>query len=78
MKTGQLPGNSHLCFEENAGTIVVALSPHLNTTSKFIAVKYHWFRYHTDSDKNGSKPIFIKKIDGKVNPEEIFTKGKSK
>ena len=28
-------------FEDNSGAIVVALSPRLNPTSKFIAVKYH-------------------------------------
>ena len=65
-------------FEENAGAIVVASSPCLTPTSKFIDVKYHWFRSHIDSDKNGSKPISIEKIDGRVNPADISTKSKSK
>ena len=45
--------------EENDGYIVVASSPDLNPTSKFIAVRYHWFRLHIESDRNGYKPISI-------------------
>ena len=33
-------------FEDNQGAIVVATSPRMTPTSKFIAVKYHWFREH--------------------------------
>ena len=65
-------------FEENSGDIVLASSPRLNPTSKFICVQYQWFRSHIDSDKNFSKPIPINKIDGKVNPADIFTKINSK
>ena len=65
-------------FEYNAGAILVALSPRLDPTSKFIAVKYHWFRSHIGSYKNGSKPISVKKIDGKVNIADIFTKSSRK
>jgi hypothetical protein len=64
-------------FEDNAGAIVVARSPRMTPTSKFIAVKYHWFRDHIDTNGNKSKPIKILKIDGKVNPADIFTKCKS-
>ena len=49
--------NQSSVFENNTGTILVASSPHLNPTSKFISVKYHWFRSHIASDRNGSKPI---------------------
>ena len=50
----------------------------MNPYSKFIAVKYRWFRSHIDSDGNGYKPLSTKKVDGKGNPEDIFTKSKSK
>ena len=63
-------------FEDNAGAIVVASSPRLTPTSKFIAVKYHWFRSHIDPG-DGSRPITIRKIDGTENPADIFTKSKS-
>ena len=56
----------------------MASSPFLTPTSKFIAVKYHWLLSHVDSYRNGSKPIPINKIDGKVNPADIFTKSNSK
>ena len=65
-------------FEDNTGAIVVSLLPLLTPTGKFIAVKYHWFCSHIDSDRNGSKPISVDKIDGKVKPSDIFTKSKSK
>ena len=62
-------------FEDNQGTIQVATCPKMTPTSKFIAVKYHWFRQHI-SNGNGdpNRMIEIKKIDGKVNPADIFTK----
>ena len=56
----------------------MASFPRLNPIGKFTVVKYHWFLSNIDSDKNGSKPISIEKIDGKVNPADIFTKSKSK
>ena len=56
----------------------MASSPRLTPTSKLNTVKYHWFRSHVDYNRNDSKPISIKKIDGKVNPVDIFTKSKSK
>ena len=31
-------------YEENNGAIVVTTSPEMPTTSKQIAIKYHWFR----------------------------------
>ena len=33
-------------FEDNQGAITIATSPCLTSTSKHIAVKYHWFREH--------------------------------
>ena len=33
-------------YEENNGSIVVATSPRMTTTSKYISVNYHWFRQH--------------------------------
>ena len=64
--------------EDNAGAIVVSSSPCLTHTCKFISVKYHWFCFHIDSDRNGSKSIYIDKIDGKVNPADIFTNSNNK
>ena len=65
-------------FEDISGAIVLASSPRLTPNGKFIAIKYHWFRSHIEYNNNGSKPISTKKIDGKINPAEIFTKSKSK
>ena len=65
-------------IEDNAGAIVLASPTRLNPISKSIAVKYHWFRSHIDSDRNGFKLIYIEKIDGKFKPEDIFTKSNSK
>ena len=64
-------------FENNARALQVAQSPRLTPTSKFIAVKYHWFCSHIKTISNSSRPIQILKIDGKVNPADIFTKSKS-
>ena len=33
-------------YGDNNGAIVVSTSPDINTTSKHIAFKYHWFRQH--------------------------------
>ena len=38
-------------FEDNAGALQVATSPRMTPTSKFIAVKYHWFWQHVDSSE---------------------------
>ena len=65
-------------FENNYGAIVVASSPRLTPTGKFITVKYHFFGSHIESDRNGSKPISIKITDGKINPAVIFFKSNSK
>ena len=70
--------NQSSVFEDNAGAIVVPSSHRLNPTSELISFKYYWCCHHIDSDNNVSKPIYIEKIDGKVNPEDIFTKIKSK
>ena len=36
--------SSSTVYEENNGAIIVETSPRITTTSKHIAVKYHWFR----------------------------------
>eukprot|EP00957_Ditylum_brightwellii_P023942 1805443-Ditylum_brightwellii.AAC.1 len=35
-------------YEDNNGAIRVASYPKMTSTSKFIAVKYHWFRQHVE------------------------------
>ena len=55
-------------YEDNNGAIVVATSPSMNTTSKHIAVKYHWFRHHV------GKEFVIWKIESENHKADIFTK----
>ena len=39
-----------IVYEENNGAIVLATIPSMTSTSKHIAVKYHWFRQHIRED----------------------------
>ena len=57
-------------YEDNNGAIRVATCPKLTPTSKFIAVKYHWFRQHVES---GS--FHIVKVESSKQLADIFTKG---
>ena len=57
-------------FEDNAGALQVATSPRMTPTSKFIAVKYHWFRQHVDSGE-----ISIVKVSSQEQEADMFTKG---
>ena len=57
-------------FEDNAGALQVATSPRMTPTSKFIAVKYHWFRQHVDSGE-----ITIVKVSSQEQEADMFTKG---
>ena len=57
-------------FEDNAGALQVATSPRMTPTSKFIAVKYHWFRQHVDSGE-----INIVKVTSQEQQADMFTKG---
>jgi len=56
-------------YEDNNGAIRVATCPRLTPTSKFIAVKYHWFRQHVEN-----KDIEIEKVDTKLQKADVFTK----
>ena len=57
-------------FEDNSSAIQVATCPKLTPTSKFIAVKYHWFRQHVESGE-----IHITKVESSQQLADIFTKG---
>ena len=56
-------------YKDNAGALRVATCPKITPTSKFIAVKYHWFRQHVE---NGE--ISIEKIGSDLQKADIFTK----
>ena len=56
-------------FEDNHCAIIVATSPRMTPTSKFIVVKYHWFREHV------GKAFDIVKISGNEQIADMFTKG---
>ena len=56
-------------FEDNQGALTVVQSPRMTPTSKFIAVKYHWFCEHV------GKAFNIQKIDSDLQKADIFTKG---
>ena len=60
--------SSSTIYEENNGDIVVATSPRMTTTSKPIAVKYHWFRQHV------GKEFVIRKIESENQKADIFNK----
>jgi hypothetical protein len=57
-------------YEDNNGAIRVATCPKLTPTSKFIAVKYHWFRQHVESGE-----VKIVKVESSKQLADIFTKG---
>ena len=58
-------------FEDNQGILTVATSPRYTSTSKCIAVKYHFF-----CDKIGEdKGIVLKKVESENQIADIFTKG---
>ena len=57
-------------YEDNNGAIRVAICPKLTPTSKFIAVKYHWFRQHVESGE-----IHIVNVESSKQLADIFTKG---
>ena len=56
-------------YEDKNGAIRVTTSPRLTPTSKFIAVKYHWFRQHVEN-----KEISIEKVDTKHQKADMFPK----
>ena len=59
-------------FEDNNACISMATSPKLSPRTKHIAVKYHFFKYHTDYENSD---IVIEKIDTTMQLADIFTKG---
>ena len=56
-------------YEENNGSIIVAISPIITHKSKQIAFKYHWF------SQNFGKEFMIQKIESENQKADIFTKG---
>ena len=61
--------SSSTVYEDNNGAIVVATSPRMTSSSKHIAVKYHWSRQHV------GKEFVIRKIESENQKADIFTKG---
>ena len=61
--------SSSAVYEDNNGSEVVSTSPRMTPSSKYIAVKYHWFRQHV------GKQIVIRKIESENQKADIFTKG---
>eukprot|EP00957_Ditylum_brightwellii_P138516 10558188-Ditylum_brightwellii.AAC.1 len=57
-------------YEDNNGAIRVVSCQKMTPTSKFIAVKYHWFRKHVKSGE-----VEIVKIESSKQLDDIFTKG---
>ena len=50
-------------FEDNNACLTMTSSPKMSPLTKHIAVKYHFFKYHTDYKQ---KDIFLEKIDATV------------
>ena len=59
-------------FEDNQGTLTVAKSPRYTPTSKFIAVKYHWFRQYVSGPM---KEFDLKWISTDLQRADLYTKG---
>jgi hypothetical protein len=56
-------------FEDNAGCLTLAMSPHLTPRSRHYATKYHHFRKHV---KQGT--IKVVRVETKMQRADIFTK----
>ena len=59
-------------FEDNNACLSMAKSPKMSPRTKHIAIKYHFFKYHTDYT---NKEIVLEKIDTKEQKADMFTKG---
>ena len=58
-------------FQDNQGALTVSKSPRMTPTSKFIALKYHWFCEHVGID------FEIEKVETDAQKADIFTKSLS-
>ena len=58
-------------FEDNDGVLVLASSPRMSPRTKYIAVKYHWFREYIGENKY----IVLKRIATDIQKADILTKG---
>ena len=56
-------------YEDKYRAILVATSPRMTPTSKYISIKHHWFRKHV------GKEFVIRKIKSENLKADIFTKG---
>ena len=61
--------SSSTIYEDSNGSIVVATSSRMTLSSKYIAVKYQWFRQHV------RKTFVIRKIESENQKANIFIKG---
>ena len=59
-------------FEDNQGALTVAKSPKYTPTSKFIAVKYHWFRQYATGPM---QEFELKYISSDKQRADLYTKG---
>ena len=60
--------SSSTVYKDNNGSMVVTISPVMNTTSNNIYVKYHWFRHHVGT------LFLIQKIKYENQKADIFNK----
>ena len=58
-------------FEYNNGALGLATSPKMTPRTKYIGVKYHWFKDKVGEDKG----ILLEKIESENQKADIFTKG---
>jgi hypothetical protein len=58
-------------FEDNNGALCLALSPRMTLRTKYIGVKYHFFKSHIGEEKG----IMIHKIESAQQKADIFIKG---
>ena len=63
-------------FEDNRAAKILATTkpPRLTPRSKSLAIKYHWFRSHLGTNKEGTSGIVIKDVASALNKADFLTK----
>ena len=63
-------------FEDNQGCLSLVNVPKMSTRNKYISLKYHFFRSHSGTDKDGSGgSVVATYVKSEEQKADIFTKG---
>ena len=58
-------------FQDNNGALGLTKAPKVTPSTKNIAAKYHWFKYHISKEKG----FDLVKVESAEQKADIFTKG---